>query len=361
MGSISGTNAPRVSNIGCTEAAGVEQTSGLQLAYQEQCRKVLDKRDERRNRDDSNASHAPARKKAVSKGEPLVAAIWMYAPYQQQDRPIERFGRNTSDGAGATRADVTQKETFAPVVSSIADGRAGDTSNDATHVSHANVDRTVAPAHADPMAAHRTRDSVTLIPAEAMSSSFSRQPASALNAGTTPIVPASQNPRTAHEFVSQQAKSATGVMRAPNEHDSSVDANDVPLTGFARVSTQMPIRTTEPHIRTLEQSRATYRDAVADPANVSAQDMSETPVTQVRYSFNTWDGRPAVNLRFNLDHASQVVTAQPSQERVQHAMERGVDQLAPGWIVEFDRQQADDGGSHSSRRHARQESEADEQ
>ncbi|MEB5501004.1 BsaU protein, partial [Burkholderia pseudomallei] len=91
------------------------------------------------------------------------------------------------------------------------------------------------------------------------------------------------------------------------------------------------------------------------------RDVREAQGTQVRYSFNSWDGRPAVELRFDAGGAPRVVNAQPSHDRVQRAMEHGADRLSPGWTVEFDRSRADDdSGGRSPWRRARQEPEADE-
>ncbi|MHA7419597.1 SpaN/EivJ family type III secretion system needle length determinant, partial [Burkholderia pseudomallei] len=117
----------------------------------------------------------------------------------------------------------------------------------------------------------------------------------------------------------------------------------------------------EPAARAHDPSRAARQRAQAGAAQADARDVRETQGTQVRYSFNSWDGRPAVELRFDAGGAPRVVNAQPSHDRVQRAMEHGADRLSPGWTVEFDRSRADDdSGGRSPWRRARQEPEADE-
>lgn len=127
------------------------------------------------------------------------------------------------------------------------------------------------------------------------------------------------------------------------------------------VGTALELLGAEPAARAHDPSRAARQRAQAGAAQADARDVRETQGTQVRYSFNSWDGRPAVELRFDAGGAPRVVNAQPSHDRVQRAMEHGADRLSPGWTVEFDRSRADDdSGGRSPWRRARQEPEADE-
>ncbi|CAJ3906394.1 BsaU protein [Burkholderia pseudomallei] len=158
------------------------------------------------------------------------------------------------------------------------------------------------------------------------------------------------------------AAASPGAARERVDGDDSNRAGDASLAGLPRgVQPQASLRAAEPAARAHDPSRAARQRAQAGAAQADARDVRETQGTQVRYSFNSWDGRPAVELRFDAGGAPRVVNAQPSHDRVQRAMEHGADRLSPGWTVEFDRSRADDdSGGRSPWRRARQEPEADE-
>ncbi|MCL4669772.1 T3SS secretion apparatus BsaU, partial [Burkholderia pseudomallei] len=196
-------------------------------------------------------------------------------------------------------------------------------------------------------------------------------------ASRSPALPAARGPASATAAASAaSAMSAMSSTRRPTaaaspgaarervdgDGDDSNRAGDASLAGLPRgVQPQASLRAAEPAARAHDPSRAARQRAQAGAAQADARDVRETQGTQVRYSFNSWDGRPAVELRFDAGGAPRVVNAQPSHDRVQRAMEHGADRLSPGWTVEFDRSRADDdSGGRSPWRRARQEPEADE-
>ncbi|WP_143135923.1 SpaN/EivJ family type III secretion system needle length determinant [Burkholderia ubonensis] len=87
---------------------------------------------------------------------------------------------------------------------------------------------------------------------------------------------------------------------------------------------------------------------------------SEFDGTEVRYSFKSWDGRPTVALRFDASETLNVVTAKPSHDEVQHAMEHRIDQLAPGVAVEFEREGGDGHGGDQQSGYTQHDQEAEE-
>lgn len=197
-------------------------------------------------------------------------------------------------------------------------------------------------------------------------------PAAGIVASRSPALPAARGPASATAAASAMsamsstrrptAAASPGAARERVDGDDSNRAGDASLAGLPRgVQPQASLRAAEPAARAHDPSRAARQRAQAGAAQADARDVRETQGTQVRYSFNSWDGRPAVELRFDAGGAPRVVNAQPSHDRVQRAMEHGADRLSPGWTVEFDRSRADDdSGGRSPWRRARQEPEADE-
>ncbi|CAJ6398709.1 BsaU protein [Burkholderia pseudomallei] len=197
-------------------------------------------------------------------------------------------------------------------------------------------------------------------------------PAAGVVASRSPALPAARGPASATAAASAMsamsstrrptAAASPGAARERVDGDDSNRAGDASLAGLPRgVQPQASLRAAEPAARAHDPSRAARQRAQAGAAQADARDVRETQGTQVRYSFNSWDGRPAVELRFDAGGAPRVVNAQPSHDRVQRAMEHGADRLSPGWTVEFDRSRADDdSGGRSPWRRARQEPEADE-
>lgn len=197
-------------------------------------------------------------------------------------------------------------------------------------------------------------------------------PAAGVVASRSPALPAARGPASATAAASAMsamsstrrptAAASPGAARERVDGDDSNRAGDASLAGLPRgVQPQASLRAAEPAARAHDPSRAARQRAQAGAAQADARDVRETQGTQVRYSFNSWDGRPAVELRFDAGGAPRVVNAQPSHDRVQRAMEHGADGLSPGWTVEFDRSRADDdSGGRSPWRRARQEPEADE-
>lgn len=106
-------------------------------------------------------------------------------------------------------------------------------------------------------------------------------------------------------------------------------------------------------------SRMTSRDA-SSPALADAFSRQESQGMQVRYSFNTWNGRPTVSLRFDSDSAPRVVKARPDDPRVLHAMERGVDQLGHRLDICFDRRHPDDNEGFDERQMRQRQDESEE-
>ncbi|MGY4730890.1 SpaN/EivJ family type III secretion system needle length determinant [Burkholderia pyrrocinia] len=151
---------------------------------------------------------------------------------------------------------------------------------------------------------------------------------------------------------------ASGSVRKARTRVGVENPGDVPLT-TTRLTT--PHERPAPPLRrapTPDSTRSVHHGA---ESQMVADDVRESQGTQVRYSFKTWDGQPAVRLQFDASQAAHVVTAHSSHERVQTAMERSVDQLASGVSIEFERQPTDDEGGRSPWGRSRQEQETDEQ
>ncbi|AJX34691.1 hypothetical protein [Burkholderia oklahomensis] len=398
--SISAPIASAVEPAPRAEPAGVERTTDLQRAYREQCSKALGKRDN--GRDDGSdcdavdAGCAHAKKKAKRKGEPPVAAVWACVPHQAQDRAIALRFDDARHGAGARDAGVKtsvktdgeastashaktsvepRSETAMRDDSTALDAvRAKRTRTPGASIADARVSRTdvetaasTASAHAA-RAAHGQSDGVARVTASGSSQHSAMATAKPAAVAASPAPASSQATATVTESTPaataarrSAAAALTGAMReriAGDDPDRPVDAS---TAGFQRpLPPQVLIHAAEPPARAHDPSRAARQRTQAGAAQADARDIRETQGTQVRYSFNSWDGRPAVELRFDPGGAPRVVNAQPSHERVQRAMEHGVDRLTPGWTVEFDRQRADDDGGRSPWRRARQEPEEDE-
>ncbi|AJY40382.1 BsaU protein [Burkholderia humptydooensis] len=412
MGSTISISAPIAAGVEPAPRAqtpGGGQASDLQRAYREQCGKVLDKRDDGcddgRDGDDVEAGRAHARKRAKRNGEPPVAAVGMPAPHSARERAIAlRFGgargganarvagveagveAHVADGA---RTRVEPRDEIAPRRAATMRGHApalgvvratGERAPDASTAdarapqAAADVAPPSVPTQAQ-RAAQRTPDGIVRDTA-AGASRYSAMAADAA-ASRSPALPAARLPAAtiaaASAMSAMSAVSAASSTRRPTaaaspgaarervDGDDSNRAGDASLAGFPRAfQPQASMRAAEPAARTHDPSRAARQRAQAGAAQTDARDVRDTQGTQVRYRFNSWDGRPAVELRFDPGCAPRVVSAQPSHERVQRAMEYGVDRLTPGWTVEFDRQRADDDGGRSPWRRARQEPEADE-
>lgn len=417
--------APIVSGVEPAQQSDAERTSDLQRAYREQCRAALGKRDDGRDCDDTEAQRAHARKKTKRNGEPPGAAGGMPAPHAARDRAFAlrfggarlgeaRSGANARDarvGAGAEadiEADIEAGIEVGVGVGTDAHAAGGARTRGeiaarggATMRGHAPASGAVratserapaaatADAHAPQAAAESAPPSVPMPAAHAaprtsggsardIAAAAARicataaDPAAGVVASRSPALPAARGPASATAAASAMsamsstrrptAAASPGAARERVDGDDSNRAGDASLAGLPRgVQPQASLRAAEPAARAHDPSRAARQRAQAGAAQADARDVRETQGTQVRYSFNSWDGRPAVELRFDAGGAPRVVNAQPSHDRVQRAMEHGADRLSPGWTVEFDRSRADDdSGGRSPWRRARQEPEADE-
>lgn len=417
--------APIVSGVEPAQQPDAERTSDLQRAYREQCRAALGKRDDGRDCDDTEAQRAHARKKTKRNGEPPGAAGGMPAPHAARDRAFAlrfggarlgeaRSGANARDarvGAGAEadiEADIEAGIEAGVGVGTDAHAAGGARTRGeiaarggATMRGHAPASGAVratserapaaatADAHAPQAAAESAPPSVPMPAAHAaprtsggsardIAAAAARicataaDPAAGVVASRSPALPAARGPASATAAASAMsamsstrrptAAASPGAARERVDGDDSNRAGDASLAGLPRgVQPQASLRAAEPAARAHDPSRAARQRAQAGAAQADARDVRETQGTQVRYSFNSWDGRPAVELRFDAGGAPRVVNAQPSHDRVQRAMEHGADRLSPGWTVEFDRSRADDdSGGRSPWRRARQEPEADE-
>lgn len=393
--------APIVSGVEPAQQPDAGRTSDLQRAYREQCRAALGKRDDGRDCDDTEAQRAHARKKTKRNGEPPGAAGGMPAPHAARDRAFAlrfggarlgeaRSGANARDarvGAGAeagieagvgvgtdahaaggarTRGEIAARGGATMRGHAPASGAVRATSERAPAAATAD-------AHA-PHAAPRTSGGSArdIAAAAARICATAADPAAGVVASRSPALPAARGPASATAAASAMsamsstrrptAAASPGAARERVDGDDSNRAGDASLAGLPRgVQPQASLRAAEPAARAHDPSRAARQRAQAGAAQADARDVRETQGTQVRYSFNSWDGRPAVELRFDAGGAPRVVNAQPSHDRVQRAMEHGADRLSPGWTVEFDRSRADDdSGGRSPWRRARQEPEADE-
>ncbi|CAJ8937331.1 BsaU protein [Burkholderia pseudomallei] len=416
--------APIVSGVEPAQQPDAGRTSDLQRAYHEQCRAALGKRDDGRDCDDTEAQRAHARKKTKRNGEPPGAAGGMPAPHAARDRAFAlrfggarlgeaRSGANARDarvGAGAeagieagieagvgvgtdahaaggarTRGEIAARGGATMRGHAPASGAVRATSERAPAAATADAHAPQAAAESAPPsvpmpaahAAPRTSGGSArdIAAAAARICATAADPAAGVVASRSPALPAARGPASATAAASAaSAMSAMSSTRRPTaaaspgaareriDGDDSNRAGDASLAGLPRgVQPQASLRAAEPAARAHDPSRAARQRAQAGAAQADARDVRETQGTQVRYSFNSWDGRPAVELRFDADGAPRVVNAQPSHDRVQRAMEHGADRLSPGWTVEFDRSRADDdSGGRSPWRRARQEPEADE-
>ncbi|MFG7004929.1 type III secretion system protein BsaU [Burkholderia pseudomallei] len=417
--------APIVSGVEPAQQSDAERTSDLQRAYHEQCRAALGKRDDGRDCDDTEAQRAHARKKTKRNGEPPGAAGGMPAPHAARDRAFAlrfggarlgeaRSGANARDarvGAGAEadiEADIEAGIEAGVGVGTDAHAAGGARTRGeiaarggATMRGHAPASGAVratserapaaatADAHAPQAAAESAPPSVPMPAAHAAprtsggsARDIAAAPAGICGTAADPgagvvasrprALPAARGPASATAAASAMsamsstrrptAAASPGAARERVDGDDSNRAGDASLAGLPRgVQPQASLRAAEPAARAHDPSRAARQRAQAGAAQADARDVRETQGTQVRYSFNSWDGRPAVELRFDAGGAPRVVNAQPSHDRVQRAMEHGADRLSPGWTVEFDRSRADDdSGGRSPWRRARQEPEADE-
>ncbi|CAK0290260.1 BsaU protein [Burkholderia pseudomallei] len=409
--------APIVSGVEPAQQPDAGRTSDLQRAYREQCRAALGKRDDGRDCDDTEAQRAHARKKTKRTGEPPGAAGGMPAPHAARDRAFAlrfggarlgeaRSGANARDarvGAGAeagieagvgvgtdahaaggarTRGEIAARGGATMRGHAPASGVVRATSERAPAAATADAHAPQAAAESAPPsvpmpaahAAPRTSGGSArdIAAAAARICATAADPAAGVVASRSPALPAARGPASATAAASAMsamsstrrptAAASPGAARERVDGDDSNRAGDASLAGLPRgVQPQASLRAAEPAARAHDPSRAARQRAQAGAAQADARDVRETQGTQVRYSFNSWDGRPAVELRFDAGGAPRVVNAQPSHDRVQRAMEHGADRLSPGWTVEFDRSRADDdSGGRSPWRRARQEPEADE-
>ncbi|ABN93527.1 BsaU protein [Burkholderia pseudomallei] len=409
--------APIVSGVEPAQQPDAGRTSDLQRAYREQCRAALGKRDDGRDCDDTEAQRAHARKKTKRNGEPPGAAGGMPAPHAARDRAFAlrfggarlgeaRSGANARDarvGAGAeagieagvgvgtdahaaggarTRGEIAARGGATMRGHAPASGVVRATSERAPAAATADAHAPQAAAESAPPsvpmpaahAAPRTSGGSArdIAAAAARICATAADPAAGVVASRSPALPAARGPASATAAASAMsamsstrrptAAASPGAARERVDGDDSNRAGDASLAGLPRgVQPQASLRAAEPAARAHDPSRAARQRAQAGAAQADARDVRETQGTQVRYSFNSWDGRPAVELRFDAGGAPRVVNAQPSHDRVQRAMEHGADRLSPGWTVEFDRSRADDdSGGRSPWRRARQEPEADE-
>ncbi|KKB68033.1 putative bsaU protein [Burkholderia pseudomallei MSHR1079] len=415
--------APIVSGVEPAQQPDAGRTSDLQRAYREQCRAALGKRDDGRDCDDTEAQRAHARKKTKRNGEPPGAAGGMPVPHAARDRAFAlrfggarlgeaRSGANARDarvGAGAEAGIEAGIEAGVEVGTDAHAAGGARTRGEiaarggATMRGHAPASGAVratserapaaatADAHAPHAAAESAPPSVPMPAAHAAprtSGGSARDIAAAAARICATAADRRRRRRVALAGVARRARPASataaasaasamsamsstrrptaaaspGAARERVDGDDSNRAGDASLAGLPRgIQPQASLRAAEPAARAHDPSRAARQRAQAGAAQADARDVRETQGTQVRYSFNSWDGRPAVELRFDAGGAPRVVNAQPSHDRVQRAMEHGADRLSPGWTVEFDRSRADDdSGGRSPWRRARQEPEADE-
>lgn len=412
--------APIVSGVEPAQQSDAERTSDLQRAYHEQCRAALGKRDDGRDCDDTEAQRAHARKKTKRNGEPPGAAGGMPAPHAARDRAFAlrfggarlgeaRSGANARDarvGAGAEadiEAGIEAGVGWAPTrMRRAARARAAKSRRAAARrcaatrrppARFARLANAHPPLRRPTRTRRKRRPRARRRPCRCRRRTRRRARRAAARAISRPPPRGfARRRRTRRRASSRRARRrcpprAGRPRRRPphrpcrpcRRHDARRPPLRRALRANASTATIRTVRATRrsPACRAAfnrrrrcappsprrahDPSRAARQRAQAGAAQADARDVRETQGTQVRYSFNSWDGRPAVELRFDAGGAPRVVNAQPSHDRVQRAMEHGADRLSPGWTVEFDRSRADDdSGGRSPWRRARQEPEADE-
>ncbi|KVM73930.1 hypothetical protein WJ60_06350 [Burkholderia ubonensis] len=89
----------------------------------------------------------------------------------------------------------------------------------------------------------------------------------------------------------------------------------------------------------------------------------QVPGTTVRYSFRSWEGKPAVDLQFTstgaAQQAVQMVTARTAHDQVRNSLQQHAFALPSGIDVRFDGQSSD--GQRGDQQQPRDEQESDEQ
>ncbi|WP_323117699.1 SpaN/EivJ family type III secretion system needle length determinant [Burkholderia alba] len=393
MAAITHTNAPHGAGgdpAAGAESGGSERMSDLQAAYREQCRAALDESGDRRDRDDADTCRGPSGKRRRHEGEPFAAAGWPFAPRQARERAaVWRFVVGPGDGQGGG-ADVDAGGTGSAGTGVMRPG-AARAPGEAVHAEAAPRagmrDATGEPAAAAAAHPRISRPAVGQTIPFGPVARATREPPGGQVGAAAPSVPAppaaplavaaaggAASPSSSAAAVRGDAMSrgaerpalptpraarTAGARPGRDARDDAGAAGDGAAGVFARAAPDMPLRPRTDHASGHHASRPAPRESLPDPARADARDVGEAPGTRVRYRFNSWAGRPAVELRFDLHDTSRVVTAQPGHERVRQAMAHSADRLTPGWTVEFDRR-PDDGDRRAPWRRAHQEPEPDE-
>lgn len=392
MGSSISVSTSHLPSTESLESASDGQHSNLQSAYQKQCRNLLDKAGERL---DDAASGTHGKKKLKRKNEPLVVQghLLTHTKCQEQDRKLSLRLRDirpsnvsnevrSAAGAGpdATRATKAESTEIADALATGERGGQVGTANLVAAGATGEHGEQVDAAHLDAVSAgFAISDTSDVTSGKPLSTISVHQAAVEMpiadaarqivvnrrtgGAAAESITSASLNGRRIQDVTrAVQTKSGDGVasgsVRKARTRVGVENPGDVPLTTTWQTT---PHETPAPPLRrapTPDSMRTVHHGA---ESQMVADDVRESQGTQVRYSFKTWDGQPAVRLQFDASQAAHVVTAHSSHERVQTAMERSVDQLAPGLSVEFERQPTDDDGGRSPWGRSRQEQETDEQ
>ncbi|AHK68995.1 putative bsaU protein [Burkholderia pseudomallei MSHR520] len=357
--------APIVSGVEPAQQSDAERTSDLQRAYREQCRAALDKRDDGRDCDDTEAQRAHARKKTKRNGEPPGAAGGMPAPHAARDRAFAlRFGGarlgEARSGANARDARVgagAEAGIEAGIEAGVGGGTdahaAGGARTRAAKSRRAAARRCAAtrrpPARFARLAnAHpplrrptrtrrkrrprarrrpcrcrrRTRRRARRAAARAISRppprGFARRRWTGRRASSRrarrrcppragrPRRRPPHRPRRPCRPCRRHDARRPPLRRAPRANASTATATIRTVRATRRspacraaFNRRRRCAPPSPRRGAHDPSRAARQRAQAGAAQADARDVRETQGTQVRYSFNSWDGRPAVELRFD--------------------------------------------------------------
>jgi hypothetical protein len=386
MGSINTNVAavpPAAPAEGNTAQNGSAQSSDMLAAYQAQCRKLLGEHDGKRDGDSSR----PHDKKKQKTQLAALGSPWAHLVHALPERPFVPHlgGGSKAEHHAAPAASSPRTGPGAGVSgtrSMIGARAAGIEAAMRARLRYGGADVNLAGKHVAPDAGltgkhvapdaglagkHVAPDAGLTRKAAALpTGGVDANPLASLAAGLAAGDQGAQRMRSTAERGTLNRQDALAAREslsdtAPKAHA----APDIGAADSAPVLThQLPSAASEPgrHTASAAQAPRQARQVQERSATTTAAAPNEAQApqgTSVRYSFKTWEGQPAVDLRFDSQLAANIVTARPTHHEVKVAMQQHVDLLASDMTVQFDRQPSDEQGERS--RWARQEQETDEQ
>lgn len=355
-------NASAPAAAGETQQSSATPGSEMQAAYRAESQKMIDPRSERDDRNGGDGDRArehktKPRKKKVSTGMVVTVGPMLTYHLREQTVLLKLKAKTNVKQVGQTALSKSGPQALERMLGEQL-GRAGKAKP--VDVREAAV----GPQSGEMKVGRKDSES----PASLSATSAALRAAQPKSSVASQV--ASHNTsQVASQALSQVASAFASVTASKKEQQHSNAESGADTRGTVALSAHMQQATTigtraASHAASSEaapQPRRQLQSAAGGRSSATAPEAStDAKGTSVRYSFKTWAGQPAVDVRLDAQQAAQIVTAHASSDGVRDALRQHSSLLSSDMTLRFERQQADDDRDQAGRQQQQQQ-EADEQ